>query len=90
MPLSKYILPKRLDVGLQIERSVQGMVPEIECREAAVYVGVTWHSWEKELTGRERAAAVAHYRIQLAIKAHTEDAVQKAQHKASYRKQRKS
>lgn len=63
-----------MDVGLEITASIPGMVPEFECREAAIYVGITWKQWLEDMSDYDRATAVAHYRVQLLIKAHVEDA----------------
>lgn len=60
-------------------------VPEIECREAAVYVHTTWLQWQ-ELDWRDRASAVAHYRLSLLIKAHVEDAATRASERAAARR----
>lgn len=65
-----------------------GLVPEFECREAAVYVHVPWSDWI-ELDAMERAYAVAHYRMQLLIRAHVDDAAHKASEKAAHKKGRK-
>lgn len=78
VPLREYLLPKKFDAGIEISRSVQGSVPEFECREAAVYVHVSWHTWTQEMDGYERACAVAHYRVQASLKAHVEDAAERA------------
>lgn len=66
-----------MDSGLQVEPFLPGMVPEIDCREAAVYVGVTWQSWMSDMSSHDRAYAVAHYRVNLLLRAHVEDAAQR-------------
>lgn len=64
-------------MGLEILPFYPGAVPEYECREAAVYTHVPWATW-LTMDGRERAAAVAHYRAHLLIEAHINDASEKA------------
>jgi len=66
-----------MDAGLSISQTFPGTVPEFECREAAIYVRVSWSEW-LELEHEERAAAVAHYRLNLLIKAHVDSASQEA------------
>lgn len=66
-----------MDAGIQIVPAMPGQVPEIECREAAVYTGVTWREWTTLLTAYDREYAVAHYRMHLLIEAHVNDAAQK-------------
>lgn len=66
------------------------MVPEYECREAAVYVHLSWAAFQK-LPTRERAKVIAHYRLHLMIEAHVNDAAfQKSEQDAAKqrRKQR--
>jgi hypothetical protein len=75
-------------VGLEIQPLLPGLVPELECREAAVYVHVPWSEWI-ELDARDRASAVAHYRTQLLIKAHIDDASSKAHERAVHKRGRK-
>ena len=53
---------------------IPGFVPEFECREAAIYTCMTWAEWEA-LSVSDQADAVAHYRMNLMIKAHLDDAV---------------
>ena len=73
-PLTEFHLAKRVSSGISIEAEVPGQVPEYECREAAVFVGVTWRDWQNVLLGEERAYAVAHYRMHLMLDAHMNDA----------------
>jgi hypothetical protein len=76
IPLREYLLPKKVDVGLTFEASF-GMVPELEEREAAVFVHCPWSTW-LDLHPFERAAHVAHYRLHLLIDAHVQDAAEAA------------
>lgn len=78
-----------MDVDLRIAPSYPGAVAEYECREAAVYVGVPWSDWVDNMTGYERAAAVAHYRAQLLIRAHIDDAADTAAKRREARAARK-
>jgi hypothetical protein len=55
-------------------RIALGMVAEFEEREAAVHTGIGWVDW-LGLPLRERAAGVAHYRLQYLIQMHGHDAV---------------
>lgn len=73
IPLSQYPLRRRLDTQIQVESDLPGVVPEYECREAAVYTQRSWEQW-LALEWQERAASVAHYRVHLAIEAHISDA----------------
>lgn len=77
-PLREYLLSRKFDAGITIENTFPGTVPEFECREAAVYVQVSWLTWLHDMDGYERARAVAHYRTSLSLKAHVEDAAEKA------------
>jgi hypothetical protein len=75
-PIQDYQLPTKLSVGITIEALEMslGMVPEYEAREAAVYSHCPWTTWTQEYNSYERACAVAHYRIHLAIESHVSDA----------------
>lgn len=79
-----------MDVGILLEPQQPGLVPELEAREAAVYVHVSWKDWCDVLDGRERAAAVAHYRTQLLIKAHIEDEAKHVAERAKGRAARRT
>jgi len=89
MPLREYHLTKKFDADISIQRRFDGEVPEFECREAAVYVHVSWYFWSHEMDGWERACAVAHYRTSLSLKAHVEDAAEKAASRRQSRQARK-
>ena len=65
-------------------------VPEFECREAAVFVHVSWKQWTEEMDGWERACAVAHYRVSLSLKAHVEDASERASKRREGRLKRRN
>lgn len=78
-----------MDSGIQISPLLPGLVPEYDCREAAVYVHVSWPDW-LDLSGYDRAMAVAHYRIQLMIQAHVEDAAQRKRDADERRRARSS
>lgn len=47
----------------------EDIVPEYECREAAVYAHMSWREFQ-ELDGREKARVVAHKRISALIEQH--------------------
>jgi hypothetical protein len=89
VPLRDYLLPKKFDAGIEISRVIQGTVPEFECREAAVYVHVSWDTWSHDMDGWARACAVAHYRTSLSLKAHVEDAAERAVKRKSNRAARR-
>lgn len=78
MPIREYELPKKFDAGISIDNKLPWAVAEFECREAAVFVQVSWFSWINEMSGWDRACAVAHYRISLLVKAHVEDAAERS------------
>jgi len=59
---------------------LEGVVPELEEREAAVFCGYTWKEWLGfdllDLEGRyQRSAGIAHYRLHHIIQQHTDDAI---------------
>lgn len=72
MSLSEYVLPVRINVGIQYLTDM-GIVPELEEREAAVYCLIPWNEWYK-LSWYDRSSMVAHYRMHLMIEAHIHDA----------------
>lgn len=89
MPLRDYHLAKKFDADINIQRRFDGEVPEFECREAAVYVHVSWGTWTHDMDGWDRACAVAHYRTSLSLKAHVEDAAEKAASRKQARQARR-
>lgn len=59
---------------------IEGIVPEIEEREAAVFNGYTWKEWLSfdllDYEGRwHRASCIAFYRIHHLVKSHVDDAI---------------
>lgn len=54
--------------------ALEGLVPEMEEREASVFAQYTWQDW-LALTWQERANAIAHYRLHHLIDLHRNDAV---------------
>lgn len=89
MPLRDYHLAKKFDADINIQRRFEGEVPEYECREAAVYVHVSWFEWTTNMNGWERACAVAHYRTHLSLEAHVSDAAEKSSARKQARQARK-
>jgi hypothetical protein len=89
MPLRDYHLAKKFDADIDIQRRFDGEVPEFECREAAVFVHVSWHFWTQEMDGWDRACAVAHYRTSLSLRAHLDDAAEKAAKRREARQARR-
>jgi len=90
IPLREYLLAKKFDAGIQIVKRLEYEVPEFECREAAVFVHVSWKTWTEEMDGWERACAVAHYRTSLSLKAHIDDASEKASKRREARLKRRN
>jgi len=80
-PIQLLHLRRHVDVGIVID-SQDGIVPEYEDREACVFSNYNWTNW-LELTGMERAYAVAHYRMHHTIEAHINDAYDKAGKRAT-------
>jgi len=74
-----------MDAGIEIHSDVPGCVSEYECREAAVYVHVPWSDWVSKLSAYERACAVAHYRLQILIRANVDDASHQAAERERHR-----
>lgn len=66
-----------------------GQVPEYECREVAAFVHVPWRDWITTLTAYERACAVAHYRTQILVKSHIDDASERVAKRAAARNARR-
>lgn len=69
-----------MKTGIQQIALLEGLVPEIEEREAAIFSGYTWKEWlEFDLLDPEgrwnRAAGVAHYRLHHLIAQHVDDAI---------------
>jgi hypothetical protein len=89
MPLREYHLAKKFDADINIQRRFDGEVPEFECREAAVFVHCAWHDWTQKLDGWDRACAVAHYRTSLSLRAHIDDAAEKAASRKQARQARR-
>jgi hypothetical protein len=90
VPLREFLLQKKFDAAITIDNKMQGTVPEFECREAAVYVHVSWKEWTERLDGWERACAVAHYRSSFSLKAHVEDAAERASKRREGRAKRRA
>lgn len=84
MPLREYLLSRKVNPGITLT-SLNGCVPELEEREAAVYCNYNWVAWVG-LNWRERAASVAHYRLHWSIESHVQDAVATAQKHAAGKK----
>lgn len=74
-----------METGIDIEPLAEGMAPEFECREAAVYCRYTPREFWSDLDRRERAMCVAQYRLHRLIEAHGEDAVSAAVDRQSRR-----
>lgn len=74
-PIQLYPLKDSIHTGIETDdlREILGMIPEYEEREACVFSGYAWREWLTEDI-RERAAAVAHYRLHNQITRHAQDA----------------
>lgn len=53
---------------------LEGLVPEMEEREASVFAQYSWGDW-RVLTWQERARSIAHFRLHHVIDLHRNDAV---------------
>lgn len=53
---------------------LEGLVPEMEEREASVFAQYTWDRW-LALSWQERARSIAHHRLHYLIDLHRNDAV---------------
>lgn len=73
-------------IGFSDPRLEVGLIPEYEEREAAAYEHVPWDRW-LVLPVQERAAGVAHYRLQHLIAMHSQEAVQLAEERLQKRMQ---
>lgn len=60
-PINKYPLRREIPIDLAYVRVHPRIVPEFECREAAVFCHYTWMEY-MELPDYEQAACVAHHR----------------------------
>lgn len=74
LPLEQFELPERIDTGIEI-RSLDGVVPEFECREAAKFSGYTYSEW-RTIHYMERAAAIAFFRLHYKIEAFNSKAIE--------------
>lgn len=80
------MIPIKVDSGITLERQLE-MVPDFEAREAAVYTLCPFKMWET-LPASDRAFAVAHYRMHLAIQGHMQQAAEQAAESAAARSRR--
>ena len=75
-PIQEVTLPKRIDSGI-VQIGTEGLVPEYEEREAAVYAQYTPMQWSA-LDWAERALTVAQYRCHFVIEALLHEAADRA------------
>ena len=61
--------------GISYGSLAEGLVPEFELREAAIFSGYTWKEWQA-LDYNERVYGVAYFRLRKVVEMHQEDAVQ--------------
>lgn len=64
---------KLIDTGITYQRTLPGLVPEIEERDAARFGGYTWKGWTR-LARQERIDGLAYARICRQIELHGQDA----------------
>lgn len=73
-PIWRVNISKPVPTGIDIEPLMEGLVPEYESREAAVYCHYRPNEYA-ELPHYERALCVAQYRISKLMALHSQDAV---------------
>ena len=71
-PITDYPV-KTLDTGIEYERQLLQLVPEIEEREAARFSGYKWSEW-RELARQDRVDCLAYFRLSRAIEMNVHDA----------------
>lgn len=76
LPLSEYILPKKIHVGLEVETH-PGLVSDYEARDAAKFNLYNWTDW-CSISSEERAICVAFFRISNAVEEHVQDAIDRS------------
>lgn len=79
-PIQTYRLNQGVKTGIFQTALIEGLVPEIEEREAAIFCGYTWKEWlEFDLSDPidrwNRVSGIAHYRIHKIIQSNMDDAV---------------
>ena len=67
-------LSETVETGVRYNVILQGLVPEMEEREASVFSQYTWDRW-RDLPWQERANSIAHFRLHHLIDLHSNDAV---------------
>lgn len=73
LPIWEYPLKNQVHPGIEIEQ-IEGVVAELELRETAVFVLLSWPAF-LALSAEEQALAVAHRRMHNLIEAHVNDEV---------------
>lgn len=86
-PIWRYAISKPVQTGIGIEPLMDGLVPEFECREAAVYCHYRPNEFE-QLPAGERAMCVAQYRLSRLVDLHSQDAVQSKMDRMAKARQR--
>ncbi len=69
-------LSETVETGVRYNVLLDGLVPEMEEREASVFAQYTWEGW-LGLPWQERARSIAHFRLHALIELHRNDAVSK-------------
>ena len=67
-------LGQAVESGVRYSALLEGLVPEMEEREASVFAQYSWDDW-KALTWQDRAMSIAHFRLHHLIDLHRNDAV---------------
>lgn len=78
LPLKEVGLKRKYNPGIVIYTDIEGMVPDYEVREAAVYCNYTPQQFYDDLDYIERAKVVAQYREHHRIEANMSDAAEAA------------
>lgn len=66
-----------MQTGIAVTAPLEGLVSELDEREAAHFGNYTWVQWRR-LPREERIRGIAHHRMHGLIEAHTNDAVNRA------------
>ncbi len=73
MPIMEHPLSETVESGVRYGALLEGLVPEMEEREAAVFSRLSWPSY-RALSWLERAQTIAHYRLHHVVDLHRNDA----------------
>ena len=74
VPIAQHPLSEALNTGIVYGVLVPGVASQYEEREAAVFSHYNWTHW-RELDWRDRAEAMAHFRLHRMVELHQNDVV---------------